>query len=77
MEVISKINPLTYGVDAIRQLFLEKEIAAMSGIMGQGNYIMGVTVFGHTMTILQDVLVVVVFGIVTLSLAAWSFSKQE
>jgi ABC-2 type transport system permease protein len=77
MAFISKINPLTYGVDAIRQLFLGKEIAAMGGAMGQAGSVIGVTVFGHTMTILQDMLIVVIFGIVLLSLAAWSFSKQE
>ncbi len=75
MEVISKINPLTYGVDAIRQLFLGKEIAAMGG--ANSSYITGVTVLGHTMTILEDVLIVAIFGIVLLSIAAWSFSQQE
>jgi ABC-2 type transport system permease protein len=77
LEVISKINPLTYGVDAIRQLFLGKEIAAMAGAIGQASNAIGVTVFGHTMTILEDVLIVAIFGIVLLSIAAWSFSKQE
>jgi ABC-2 type transport system permease protein len=67
MEVISKVNPLTYGVDAIRQLFLGSEGAAS----------IGVTIFGHTMTVLEDVLVVAVFGIVLLALSVWSFSKQE
>jgi ABC-2 type transport system permease protein len=67
MGFISKVNPLTYGVDAIRQLFLGSEGAAT----------LGVTVFGHTMTILEDVLVVAAFGIVLLLLAAWSFTKQE
>jgi ABC-2 type transport system permease protein len=74
---ISKINPLTYGVDAIRQLFLGGEIASSAGAVGQSNYIIGVTVFGHTMTVLEDMLVVVIFGAVLLSIAAWSFSKQE
>jgi ABC-2 type transport system permease protein len=77
MEVISKINPLTYGVDAIRQLFLGSQVAAMSGAMGQSSYIIGVTVLGHTMTIAQDMLIVVIFGIIVLSIAAWSFGKQE
>jgi len=36
LEVISKINPLTYGVDAIRQLFL-------GGVIGQEGYTIGVT----------------------------------
>jgi len=75
LEVISKINPLTYGVDAIRQLFLGGEIAATGG--GNGSYVIGVTVLGHTMTIFEDVLIVAIFGIVMLLIAAWSFSKQE
>jgi len=67
MEVVSKVNPLTYGVDAIRQIFLGSEGAAT----------IGVTIFGHTMTVLEDVLLVAAFGIVLLSLAVWSFSRQE
>jgi len=77
LEVISKINPLTYGVDAIRQLFLGEKMAAIGGVMGQGGYTIGVTVLGHTMTILEDVLLVAVLGIVLMTIAAWSFSKQE
>ena len=75
LEAISKINPLTYGVDAIRQLFLGSEIAAIGG--GNGSYVIGVTVLGHTMTIFEDVLIVAIFGVVMLLIAAWSFSKQE
>jgi ABC-2 type transport system permease protein len=41
MEVASKVNPVTYGVDAIRQVFLG------SGPAGAGP---GVTVLGHTMS---------------------------
>jgi len=67
MEVISKVNPLTYGVDAIRQVFLGSEGAAT----------IGVTVFGHTMTILEDILVVAAFGAILLVLSVWSFSRQE
>jgi len=75
LEAISKINPLTYGVDAIRQLFLGGEIAAISG--GNGSYVIGVTVLGHTMTIFEDVLIVSIFGAGMLLIAAWSFKKQE
>jgi len=77
MAFISKINPLTYGVDAIRQLFLADELSSMGGAMGQAGNAIGVTVLGHTMTLLEDMLVVVVLGIILLSLAAWSFGKQE
>jgi ABC-2 type transport system permease protein len=67
MEVISKVNPLTYGVDAIRQVFLGSEGAAT----------IGVTIFGHTMTILEDVLIVAAFGTILLVLSIWSFGRQE
>ncbi len=73
LEVISKINPLTYGVDAIRQLFLNGKTATM----GQGGYTIGVTVLGHTMTILEDVLLVATIGTVLIVIAAWAFSRQE
>lgn len=67
MEFVSKINPLTYGVDAIRQLFLGSETAGA----------LSVSVFGHTMSVFEDVLVVVVFGGILLIAAIWSFSKQD
>lgn len=66
LQVISKINPLTYGVDAIRQLFL-----------GGGSATTGITIFGHTMSILEDIMVVAVFGIVLMLAAVWSFNRQE
>jgi ABC-2 type transport system permease protein len=66
LEVFSKLNPLTYAVDAIRQLFL-----------GGSADVVGVTVLGHTMTVMQDVAVVACFGTLLLLLAAWSFGRQE
>lgn len=68
MEVISKVNPLTYGVDAIRQVFLGAE----ASIVG-----LGVTVGGHTFTMAQDVLVVAVLSAITLTGAIWAFNRQE
>lgn len=74
LEVISKFNPLTYGVDAIRQVFLSGNVSSASG---DPAYAFGVTVFGHTMGIVEDTIVMAVLGIVLLSLAIWSFSKQD
>ena len=73
LEIISKLNPLTYGVDAVRQLFLSENVVAAGGTAST----IGVTVMGHTMSILEDMLVVLAIGIVLLLAAAWSFSKQE
>ena len=68
MEVASKVNPVTYGVDAIRQVFLG------SGIAGAG---LGVTVFGHTMSFVEEVALVSVLGIVLMAAATWAFGRQE
>ena len=65
MQVISKLNPLTYGVDAIRQIFL----GTSAGL--------GVTVLGHTMTIMDDAMVVGVMGAVLLGAAVIAFNRQE
>jgi len=64
LEVLSKLNPVTYGIDAIRQVFLGTEVA-------------GVTVFGHTMSILESALVMAVVGVVLLAAAIWVFNRQE
>lgn len=68
MEVLSKINPVTYGVDAIRQIFLG------SGPIGAG---LGVTVFGHTMTFVEEVALVAAIGVILIVGAVWAFARQE
>jgi ABC-2 type transport system permease protein len=64
MEFLSKINPVSYGIDAIRQLFL-------------GNSLFAISVFGHTMTILESALLVLAVGVLFLGLAVWAFNRQE
>jgi ABC-2 type transport system permease protein len=64
LEVLSKLNPVTYAIDAIRQVFLGTEVA-------------GVTVFGHTMGIVDSAIVVAMVGVVLLTTAIWAFNRQE
>lgn len=68
MEVLSKANPVTYGVDAIRQVMLGSELA------GNG---LGVTVAGHTMSITQELALVGALGAVLLVVAVWRFARTE
>ncbi|HUG48004.1 MAG TPA: ABC transporter permease [Candidatus Limnocylindria bacterium] len=65
LEIVSKVNPLTYGVDAIRQVFLGSDPA------------LGVTVFGHTLTLLEDVLIVGLLGGIMLGAAVLAFNRQN
>jgi ABC-2 type transport system permease protein len=78
LEVLSKVNPLTYGVDAVRQIVLNGFLVPPSGTAeGSIAAVLGVNVLGHTTTILEDVAIVGFFGMVLMVLAVWSFSRQE
>ena len=68
MEIISKVNPLTYGVDAIRQVFLGAE-ASLAGL--------GVTIRDYTFSLGADIVVVTIMSALLLSGAIWAFNRQE
>lgn len=74
MAAIVKVNPVTYGVDAIRQVVLAGETAAQSGAT---DLAWRVTVYQHPMTVGEDMLIVVAFGITLGGLAIWSFGRQD
>jgi ABC-2 type transport system permease protein len=73
MEIVSKLNPLTYGVDAIRRIFLS---ASQTPPSGGSHPIIGVAVFGHTTTMIEDMLLVGVLGALLLIGAVLSFNRQ-
>jgi ABC-2 type transport system permease protein len=68
MQILSKVNPATYGVDAIRQVFLG------SGPASAG---LGVSVLGHTMSLFEDVAIIGALGLASLGAAAWRFGREE
>ena len=67
MNVLVKINPAAYGIAPIRQVVLGPSESAYFGI----------TLFGYTLSIWQEVAIVADFGLIMLLLAMWSFSKQD
>jgi ABC-2 type transport system permease protein len=67
LEALSKINPMTYGVDAIRQVFLGPSVE--TGL--------GVSVFGRLMSLTEEVVIIAVIGAALLSAAVWAFRRQE
>lgn len=64
LEVLSKLNPVTYGIDAVRQTFLGTDVA-------------GITIFGHTMGVAESAIVVAAVGVVFLTGAIWAFNRKE
>ena len=67
LQVLSKLNPMTYGVDAIRQIFLGSPAAGG----------LGVQIFGHVMSIGQEVVLVAGLGSILFAGAVWAFRRQE
>jgi len=68
LGTIVKINPVSYGVDAIRQ-------AVMGSAASAPSY--GISLFGYRMSVILDVAVIATFGIIMLALAIRSFRMQE
>ncbi len=67
MNVLVKINPATYGIDPIRQVILGTSVDSTFGI----------NLFGHTLSIWQDIAILAAFGVLTLFIAMWSFGNQD
>ena len=67
MGILVKINPATYGIAPIRQVILGASTDSPFAI----------NLFGHTMSLWDNVAVLAVFGITMILLAMWSFNRQE
>jgi ABC-2 type transport system permease protein len=67
MEVLVKINPATYGIAPIRQVMLADLPSSLYTV----------NLFGHDMTLWNNIIVIAFFGAVMIIMAMWSFSHQE
>jgi ABC-2 type transport system permease protein len=67
MNTLVKINPATYGVAPIRQVVLGASLDSPFNI----------NLFGHFMSVWDNVGVIAVFGTAMILLAMWSFGSQE
>ena len=80
LGVLVRINPVTYAVDPLRQLLLGSQTPALSTSplpAGLAPNLSGLSLFGHVMSIADDLIIVVGFGVLMTILAMWSFSRQE
>lgn len=67
MSIVVKINPATYGIAPIRQVIL--------GATASSSF--AINLFGHTLSLWENIALLAVFGTVMIFLAMWSFSHQE
>lgn len=67
LSVIVRINPATYGVATIRLVVL--------GTSPESPF--NIVVFGHVMSIWENLMVMAAFGVIMTFMAMWSFGSQE
>ncbi|MBA7630312.1 hypothetical protein ES703_37833 [subsurface metagenome] len=67
MSILAKINPATYGIATIRQVALAQTSGSTFGL----------NLFGHNMSLWNNVAVLAAFGAVMILLAMRSFSRQD
>jgi ABC-2 type transport system permease protein len=72
MEVLVKLNPVTYAVAPIRAIALDNELVVPAG----QNPVVGIELFGHVLSTAECLAILVAFGVLMTSLAIQSFRKQ-
>lgn len=74
MDFLIKINPMTYAVDMFKKIILE--VNTMDPMLRQA---MGLNlqIFNHSITMLVEVGIIVVIGLIFTSLATASFNKAK
>lgn len=67
LSFLAKINPATYGIAPIRQVVLGASLDPS----------LNINLFGHFMSVWNNVAVMAAFGVVMILLAMWSFGSQD
>ncbi len=63
---------MTYGVDALRQIFFND-----LNVIDKNTQPIGIEIFGHITTVWENITILAVIGIILMMIATWMFSKQE
>ena len=73
LEVLAKINPVTYAVAPIRRVALGDQLTTVSG----EDTVVDVTLFGHVLSTPESLAIVIAFGAVMLAIAIRSFQARS
>ena len=71
---MNKLDPVTYGVDPLRQAIMSRLNLPPSVVAQLG---LGVQIFGFTLSVAAELLIVAALGVIFVIWAALSFGKQE
>jgi ABC-2 type transport system permease protein len=74
MDVIVKVNPVTYGVDVMKKIMIDVDTLSPAVVEAMG---LNITVFGRQVTILEEILFILGFAAVLVLLATISFRRAN
>ncbi len=74
LAFLNKLDPVTYGVDPLRQAIMSRLNLPPSVVTQLG---LGVQIFGFTLSVAAELLIVAALGVIFVIWAALSFGKQE
>jgi ABC-2 type transport system permease protein len=74
LAFLNKLDPVTYGVDPLRQAIMSRLNLPPSVVTQLG---LGVRIFGFTLSVATELLIVAALGVIFVIWAALSFGKQE
>ncbi len=77
LEIVVKINPVSYAIDALRQATFLAQGASAEFLATAGAKGLVMQVFGHTMTLAQDIVLIGVLGAAVCTLAVVWFNRQD
>jgi len=72
LTILTRVNPVSYGVDAIRQIVLF-QAGVPADVVGQ----LGLTLFGHALGIAVDLALVVIFAAIMTGFVVRAFQAQD
>ncbi|SFE81521.1 ABC transporter permease [Alteribacillus iranensis] len=74
MDIIVKINPITYGVDVMKKVMIDVDSLSplVREVMG-----LNLTIFNRPVTVLEEVLFMIVFTVILVLLATLSFRRAN
>lgn len=77
MNFLVKVNPVTYAIDPLRKIIFEAQglPAFVLEMLPQAG--LGVTLFGHAVTLGEDIAIIALFGAVMIAVAVWMFNIQD
>lgn len=74
MDIIVKINPVTYGVDVMKKIMIDVESLSPAVLDAMG---LNLSIFGRQVTIFEEILFILFFAILLILLATIMFKRAN